>query len=353
MTLATGGRASYHDTALRRLSIRSLAKPPFVHLPNRFTRAVLQMSAPKRARHNEAAAAAAGGAGGAPPPPPPPARRRPPTRSVVAAAVAAEAYERRLKLTDVIGFVAQNGYAREADACAGLCRETWRCIPPGLSAADADRVRRDHPLWQAIIDLKHGKYKETRLCFAASFGRLSHVRELCDWRADIEAVDKHGFAPLFEASKVGHIAVVRELLARGANVEAATNNGSTSLFVASQNGLLVVVRELLACGANIEAATNAGFTSLLIASQEGQLDVVCELLARGANVNAATTYDTTPLIQASWCGHVEVVRALLAAGADKRLMQDNGSTAISLAGTEDYAPPGSRATLLALLAAAP
>ena len=35
--------------------------------------------------------------------PPPP---RPATRSVVAA----EAYERRLKLTDVIGFVAQNGY---------------------------------------------------------------------------------------------------------------------------------------------------------------------------------------------------------------------------------------------------
>ena len=133
------------------------------------------MSAPKRARDDESAGAAAGGTGGAPPPPPPPpARRRPATRS----AVAAEAYERRLKLTDVIGFVAQNGYAREANACAGLCRETWRCIPAGLSAADADRVRRDHPLWQAIIDLKHGKFKETRLCFAASFGRLSHVREL-------------------------------------------------------------------------------------------------------------------------------------------------------------------------------
>jgi hypothetical protein len=146
------------------------------------------MSAPKRARDDESAGAAEGGAGGVPPPPPPPARRRPATRSVVAA----EAYDRWLKLTDVIGLVAQNGYAREADACAGLCRETWRCIPAGLSAADADRVRRDHPLWQAIIDLEHGEDKETRLFRAARKGNLSRVRELCDWRADVEAADKNG-----------------------------------------------------------------------------------------------------------------------------------------------------------------
>jgi hypothetical protein len=83
------------------------------------------MSAPKRAREDESVAAAAGGAGG--PPPPPPARR---THAAIAAARAPNPdYERRLKLTDVIGFVALNGYARESSACAGLNRETWRCIP--------------------------------------------------------------------------------------------------------------------------------------------------------------------------------------------------------------------------------
>ena len=65
------------------------------------------MSAPKRARDDEPAGAAAGGAGGAPPPPPPP----PPADD-------GDAYERRLKLTDVIGFVALNDYAREANTCA-------------------------------------------------------------------------------------------------------------------------------------------------------------------------------------------------------------------------------------------
>ena len=131
------------------------------------------MLAPKRARDDEPAGAATGGAGG---PPQPPARR---TRATVAAARAPDpAYERRLKLTDVIGFVAQNGYAREASRCAGLCRETWRYIPPWLSASDADRVRRDHPLWQAIINLEHSSWEMTRLCTAANNSRLARVREI-------------------------------------------------------------------------------------------------------------------------------------------------------------------------------
>jgi hypothetical protein len=180
------------------------------------------MSAPKRAREDESVAAAAGGAGG---PPPPPARRPRPAEDD-------EAYERRLKLTDVIGFVALNGYAREASRCAGLNRETWRCIPAGLSAADADRVRRDHPLWQAIINLKQtkGSWKETRLCWATCRCHLARVRELCDWRADIEATGCLDHTPLIHASILGHLDVVRELLSRGANANAANSNGYTALM---------------------------------------------------------------------------------------------------------------------------
>jgi hypothetical protein len=270
------------------------------------------MAAPQRARE-PASSVAAEGAGA---PPSPPKRRR--TRGVIAALRAPDpAYERRLKLTDVIGFVALNGYAREANACAGLNRETWRCIPAGLSAADADRVRRDHPLWQAIIDLKHGWSKRTRLIQAASKGDFARVRELCDWRADVEAVDIGGATPLLMASSEGRVDVVRELLARGANVEAASNG----------------------C-----------WTSLHSAGQQGHLDVVRELLARGANANAATLTGYTPLFLSSHRGHVEVVRALLAAGADKHHIDDYGYTAASIAGA---CAPDSRAAILALFAAAP
>ena len=304
------------------------------------------MSALKRARDDEPGTDGAGGA----PSPPPTRRAKPPPPPPPPADDYDAAYERRLKLTDVIGFVALNGYAREAARCAGLCRETWRCIPAGLSAADADRVRRDHPLWQAIIDLRHGKWKETRLSTAARNGPLALVRELCDWRADVEAADQEGRTPLWDASCKGRAAVVRELLARDANIEAASNHGATSLFIASQIGHLSVVRELLASGANTEAAANDGWTSLLVASENGHLSIVLELLARGANTEAETQkLGLTSLINASWNGHVDVVRALIAAGAYNHHFDNFGrsaaSEACSLGGTL-----ASRKAILSLLA---
>ena len=219
------------------------------------------MSAPKRARDAEPAGAAAGGAGG-PPPVPPPLPPPPPAEDD-------DAYERRLKLTDVIGFVALNGYAREASRCAGLCRETWRCIPAGLSASDADRVRRDHPLWQAIIDLKHKHswLTATRLGWAAYNGHLALVRELCDWRADIEAADMYGDTPLKDASYRGHLDIVRELLARGANVNVVNNSGWTPLMCSSCYGHIEVVRALLAAGADKRQVANNGDTAASVAGR--------------------------------------------------------------------------------------
>ena len=218
------------------------------------------MSAPKRARDDEPAGTAVGGAGGPPPPPPPP----PPLP-----AEDDDAYERRLKLTDVIGFVALNGYAREANACAGLNRETWRCIPAGLSAADADRVRRDHPLWQAIIDLKHKHswLTATRLGWAAYNGHLALVRELCDWRADIEAANKDGRTPLWWASHTGNLDIVRELLARGANVNTVSNGGYTPLMWSSFGGCVEVVRALLAAGVDKRHVANDGDTAASVAGR--------------------------------------------------------------------------------------
>jgi hypothetical protein len=229
------------------------------------------MSAPKRAREDESVAAAAGGAGGGPPPPP--ARRPRPADDD-------EAYERRLKLTDIIGFVALNGYARESSACAGLNRETWRCIPAGLSAADADRVRRDHSLWQAIINHKHGVLKRTRLCLAARCGHLARVHELCDWCADVEATDYYNCTPLLHASYLGHLDVVRELLSRGANANAASSNGDTPLILSSSYGHVEVVRALLAAGADKHyVSRGGGRTATSIASNGGMPGARAAILA--------------------------------------------------------------------------
>ena len=197
--------------------------------------------------------AAVGGAGWRRPPPP--AREPPPAETD-------DAYERRLKLTDVIGFVALNGYAREANTCAGLCRETWRCIPAGLSASDADRVRRDHPLWQAIIDLPHGGKRRTRLRSAVHRGDLARVRELCDWRAGVDARCASGWTALHWACCFGQKDIARELISHGADVNSTIHDSrSTPLILACFHGQLSTARLLLAAGADKRRVNKFGRTA--------------------------------------------------------------------------------------------
>ena len=203
----------------------------------------------------------------------------------------------------------------------GLCRDTWTCVPPGLSAADADRVRAEHPIWRAIIDLKHGWREDTRLLWALREGKLARVRELCDWHADIEVADSFENTPLYAATILGHLDIVCYLLERGASVNAADCCHESSMHVASDHG---------------------------------RLDIVRELLAHGADVDAVTKEDHSPLLGASAFGHVEVVRALLAAGANKRHVNVYGDSARDFAGISVILQqPGLRNTILMMLDAAP
>ena len=151
-----------------------------------------------------------------------------------------------------------------------LCRDTWRCVPAGLSAADAARVRAGHPIWRAVIDAPdaaaYAPIPQTRLMWAASNGNIACMLSLCEWHADVNACDVFGQ------------------------------------------------------------------TALHLASWRGQTDSVRELIAHGADVNAVTHSGNTPLIEASWWGRVDTVRLLLAAGADKRRHSVMGNTAYSRAG---------------------
>ena len=137
---------------------------------------MLRISTPTLA-HLESAA---GGAGGPPPPPPPqpPAPAPEPEPNLATLLLSRDVGFGDEPLSLVVAFLAP----RDRERLSSTCRGTWRCIPAGLSAADADCVRRDHPLWKAIINIKHGYTVETRLSWAASRGHLARVRELCDWR---------------------------------------------------------------------------------------------------------------------------------------------------------------------------
>ena len=243
------------------------SSPTFAHVLHSFlltrcARAMLRISTPTLALLESAA----GGAGGPPPPPPPPPPQPPAPAPEPEPNLATLLLSRDVGFGDeplslVVAFLAP----RDRERLSSTCRGTWRCIPAGLSAADADRVRRDHPLWKAIINIKHGYTVETRLSWAASRGHLARVRELCDWRADIEATDSTGRTPLTWPSYNGNLDVVRELLSRGANANAVGRYGRTSLLLSSLMGHVEVVGALLAAGADKHLANGAGHTAATIA----------------------------------------------------------------------------------------
>ena len=298
--------------------------------------------------------------------------------------------EARVPRTDIIGLVVAAGYLDVGVRCAALCRETWRVVPRGLSAADAARVRRDHPIWSRIINLRHGEFKETRLMWAIARGNLPRVRELCEWRARTD-VCCGTFSPLHVAARLGRADIVAELLARGASVAARTSGGATPLALAVEQGHAAIAEQLLAAGAdanaeaggwtclaaavsrqhaavvrallaaradaNARAAAQDGATPLLIAAQHNDVDLMNCLIAAGALVNAASPSGDTPLIAASRIGSREGVTLLLAAGADAQLVRADGATAASLACSNFMAPGQShfyieqrRTEILSLLA---
>ena len=258
-----------------------------------------------------------------------------------------------LKLTDVAWIVAKNGYAADIWRCCGINREMWRWIDPCWTAEQAACVRRDHPFWQAIINLPHGEAGETRLILAAKRGDLARVEELIAWHADVNAVDNDNGTALIYASATGlsggYVEVARTLLAAGAHLDATNEQGWTALIYASWMGHVEVVSLFLAAGADVNAANKEGYAALIRSSYYGHVDIMRKLLAKGAGVDVANSFGNTALISASCGGQVEGVRVLLKARANKHLIDNHGNTAHDCASQI----PASTAAIRALLDLAP
>ena len=258
---------------------------------------------------------------------------------------------------------------------ASTCRSTWRCVPAGLTAEEATRVRRGSHLWWSILggwaSNDDSGAESSLLAWAARRGNAALVSELAEWRADLSAASKDGRTALSEALVGGHLAVATELVARGASVNAPDDLNiiidqdelldtvdPTPLVLAISGGFIAFAHELIRRGANVNARAANGFEPALAkAVHAGDVDLVRALLAAGAKLDTTFTYatefdpvDLTPLRLASCLGRAEIVRVLLAAGAVDEV---EGPTEVSILGDAfemaGQAAPGTRAAVLAAL----
>jgi len=117
--------------------------------------------------------------------------------------------------------------------------------------------------------------------------------------------------------------------------------GDTALHAAAFSYDAEMARELVARGAHVRARNRRGAEPLHAAMMGApgsatwnptrQQGVIAYLIAAGADPNAAAAGGITPLHRAVRNRCSAAVEALLNAGADRRLENDNGSTAADLA----------------------
>jgi len=139
-----------------------------------------------------------------------------------------------------------------------------------------------------------------------------------------------GGTAMIEAAYHGHTAVVECLLNPKANMELDNEHfGHTPLLAAAAKGHELTVKYLLNAGANIEVRDNAGLMTLR-ATQDGENVLIRLLMERGASIETRSGQAKTPLIiAASMYSNEEAVAILLDAGADIEAKDDDGSTALS------------------------
>lgn len=103
-------------------------------------------------------------------------------------------------------------------------------------------------------------HQETALHFLAIEGNAAHVRLLCEWGFDPNAVNEFGDPPLIDVADLGRADVAEILLEFGADPNATSETSDNALHCAVHSGNELLVQMLLRAGARATYVTDIGET---------------------------------------------------------------------------------------------
>nr|AFV33485.1 ankyrin domain protein [Wolbachia endosymbiont of Drosophila simulans] len=157
------------------------------------------------------------------------------------------------------------------------------------------------------------------------------VGALIKGKAEINAKDNQGMAPLHWAVKVGHINVVNGLIKGKAEINAKDNQGRTPLHWAALIDRTSAVKALIKGKAEINAKDNQERTPLHLSIQIGRTDVVNTLIDKKAEINAKDRQGRTPLHLSIQIGRTDVVNTLIDKKAEINAKDNQGRTPLHYA----------------------
>ncbi|KAI0203267.1 hypothetical protein F4808DRAFT_37752 [Astrocystis sublimbata] len=210
-----------------------------------------------------------------------------------------------------------------------------RIIAASAQANEA-RVRdilAEDPPWTSTTDLDALRQALQKV---AARGKLSIVRLLIEYGADVNPKRDTEIPALVKTAEGGNVAVVSELLARHADPNARNRLGQTALFIAAIKGHDKVVEALLAGRADVNAKDKEGRSPLSYLASEKNTKAkwttgTLRLLQKhGADLDVRDQIGRTPLLWAATNSNIELARFLLENGADVTVANNRGRTALHL-----------------------
>jgi ankyrin repeat protein len=162
---------------------------------------------------------------------------------------------------------------------------------------------------------------------AARHQDLPRVKALIQAGADVNAAEKNGETPLYDAleceMKCDNLPVVEFLLDHGAELNGARVGWGTPLTfsLTRQYGNAAATITLIRRGSIVSKSCNGEDTDLSLATQDSSLEVMEALLNKGADPNCRDSHGIVALYWAVINGQADRAELLLRHGADPNVKQ--------------------------------
>lgn len=176
-------------------------------------------------------------------------------------------------------------------------------------------------------------FGETALAAACSNGNEQIAQTLISFGADISLATWSGQTPLHLAARNSHLNLVRLLLESGSEVNSVDSRKATPLHSAAEAKQTEVAKLLLQYGANVIAVDENGHPPLYFPLERNDISMTRLFIAAAPDQIklAGKYYKWLPLHFTAQFNILESMRLLLEHGADPDLVNDLGSTALTLA----------------------